>query len=106
MKTLLAKRVPNSHKGTYGRVAILGGSRGMTRAPYLASMAALRAGAGLVYTIVPKSLETIMSIMFTEAIIRPVEDKGRGCFTKDSPKSYFGSLEKYGCSGHRAWYGC
>lgn len=84
MKTLLAKRVPNSHKGTYGRVAIIGGSRGMTGAPYLASMAALRAGAGLVYTIVPKSLETIMSIKLTEAIIRPVEDKGRGCFTKDS----------------------
>ena len=40
-------------------------------------MAALRAGAGLVYTIVPKSLETIMSIKLTEAIIRPVEDKGR-----------------------------
>ena len=51
IKSLLPKRKLNSHKGTYGRVAIIGGSTGMTGAPYLSSLAALRTGAGLVYTI-------------------------------------------------------
>ncbi|NLK43456.1 MAG: NAD(P)H-hydrate dehydratase [Tissierellia bacterium] len=93
MKNLLPKRQANSHKGTYGRLAIIGGSRGMTGAPFLSSMAALRAGAGLVYTIVPKALEAIMSIKLTEAIVRPVEDKGRGVFTKDSLGPILEALE-------------
>lgn len=84
LKNLLPKRIEDSHKGTYGRVGIIGGSKGMTGAPYLASQAALRTGTGLVYTMVPKYIETIMSIKLTEAIIRPIEDKGKGHFTKES----------------------
>ncbi|WP_313756137.1 NAD(P)H-hydrate dehydratase [Tissierella sp.] len=83
IKKLLPKREKDSHKGTYGRVAIIGGSRGMVGAPYLTSMAALRTGSGLVYTIIPKSLETIMSIKLTEAIVKSAEDN-KGYFTKDS----------------------
>ncbi|NLY84893.1 MAG: NAD(P)H-hydrate dehydratase [Tissierellia bacterium] len=93
MKSLLPKRKLNSHKGTYGRVAIIGGSTGMTGAPYLSSLAALRTGAGLVYTIVPKSLEPVMSIKLTEAIIRPVEDKGKGTFTRHSLGPILEALE-------------
>lgn len=84
MKSLLPKRVKESHKGTYGRVAIIGGSRGMVGAPYLTTMAALRTGTGLVYSIVPKSLEDIMSIKLTEVIVKSVEDNDKGYFTKDS----------------------
>ncbi len=56
----------------------------MTGAPYLSSQAALRVGAGLVYTIVPKSLETIMCIKLTEVIVKSIEDKGKGHFVKES----------------------
>lgn len=84
VKTLLPQRSLNTHKGTYGRVAIIGGSRGMTGAPFLSSQSALKAGSGLVYTIIPKSLETIMSIKLTEAIIRPVEDDNKGYFSISS----------------------
>ncbi len=80
-KTLLPQRNLNTHKGTYGRVAIIGGSRGMTGAPFLSSQSALKAGSGLIYTIIPKSLETIMSIKLTEAVIRPVEDDNKGYFS-------------------------
>ena len=83
-KRLLPRRMRNTHKGTYGRVAIIGGSRGMTGAPYLSSQSALKTGSGLVYTIIPKSLETIMSIKLTESIIRPVEDDNRGYFSMNS----------------------
>jgi ADP-dependent NAD(P)H-hydrate dehydratase len=44
----LPTRKPDSHKGTYGKVLVIGGSPGMSGAPCLSSLAALRAGAGLV----------------------------------------------------------
>ncbi len=42
-------RRANSHKGTYGRLGILGGASGMIGATLLAGRAALRLGAGRVY---------------------------------------------------------
>lgn len=52
----LAPRAPDSHKGTFGRALIVAGSRGMSGAPALAGMAALRGGAGLVQVAVPASI--------------------------------------------------
>ena len=49
----LQPRDADSHKGTFGRALIVGGSRGMTGAVGLAAMAATRAGAGLVTVAVP-----------------------------------------------------
>jgi hydroxyethylthiazole kinase-like uncharacterized protein yjeF len=87
MKDLLLKRKENSHKGSYGRVAIIAGSRGMTGAPYLASKSALRTGSGLVYNIIPESLESIMCMKLTEAIIKPIIDRGTGHFVIESSNS-------------------
>jgi hydroxyethylthiazole kinase-like uncharacterized protein yjeF len=42
-------RAHNTHKGSYGDVCIVGGSRGMTGAALLSARAALRGGAGRVY---------------------------------------------------------
>lgn len=42
-------RPHNSHKGSYGDVAIVGGCRGMTGAAILAALGALHGGAGRVY---------------------------------------------------------
>jgi NAD(P)H-hydrate epimerase len=53
----LAARRPDSHKGDYGRVLVLGGSRGMAGAPSLAGMAALRSGSGLVTVATPVSVQ-------------------------------------------------
>jgi NAD(P)H-hydrate epimerase len=44
----LPARLPNSHKGTFGHVLVIGGSPGRGGATLLAGMAALRSGAGLV----------------------------------------------------------
>lgn len=53
-------RDPASHKGDYGRVLLIGGSRGMSGAIALAGMAATRSGAGLVTLAVPDAcLETV-----------------------------------------------
>lgn len=91
---LLAKRRKDSHKGSYGRVAIIAGSLGMTGAPYLTSQAALRTGSGLVYTMVPKSLANIISIKLTEAIIKPIDDMGKGHFVENSLPEILNEIDK------------
>lgn len=72
-KKIFPKRKKNTHKGYYGRIAILGGSNGMSGSVYLSSMAALRTGAGLVYNIVPKSISDILQIKTNEQIILPLD---------------------------------
>lgn len=57
----LPLRPENSHKGTFGRVLIIAGSRGMSGAACLAGLAALRGGAGLVTVAVPESLLPIVA---------------------------------------------
>ncbi|MBI4582327.1 MAG: NAD(P)H-hydrate dehydratase [Planctomycetes bacterium] len=52
----LPLRERNAHKGSFGRVLIIGGSVGMAGAPSLAGMAALRSGAGLVTIAVPEPI--------------------------------------------------
>jgi len=52
----LPPRPVEGHKGTFGRVLIVGGNDGMIGAPVLAGTAALRAGAGLVQIAVPRSI--------------------------------------------------
>ncbi len=57
----LVPRKTQSHKGDYGRVLIVGGSRGMAGAPALAGKAALRSGAGLVTLAVPRSIQATIA---------------------------------------------
>ncbi len=72
-KKIFPKRKKDTHKGDYGKIAILGGSSGMSGSVYLSSMAALRTGAGLVYNIVPKSISNILQIKTNEQIILPLD---------------------------------
>ena len=72
---LLPDRKENAHKGNFGKVLLLCGSRGFTGAAYLAAMGALRAGAGLVYLGVPESIYQIEAIKLNEAIVFPLPDR-------------------------------
>lgn len=72
---LLPDRNPESHKGDYGRILLLCGSRGYTGAAALAAMGALRSGAGLVYLGVPESIYSIEAVKLTEPIVFPLPDK-------------------------------
>ena len=56
---MLPDRPVDSHKGNYGKIFLLCGSRGYTGAAALAAMGALRCGAGLVYLAVPESIYEI-----------------------------------------------
>jgi len=56
LPTLLRQRKPESHKGDYGHVLVIGGCLEYSGAPVLCAEAALRAGAGLVTIGIPRSL--------------------------------------------------
>ena len=72
---LLPKRVPDTHKGDYGKVLLLCGSRGYTGAAALAAKAALRAGSGLVYLGVPESVYAIEAAKLDEPVVFPLPDQ-------------------------------
>ena len=69
------KRCENSHKGDYGKILIIGGSKGLTGAVALASEACVRSGAGLVTAAVPHSLNNIFEVKLTEPMTMPLNDK-------------------------------
>ncbi|WP_449242805.1 NAD(P)H-hydrate dehydratase [Desulfovibrio sp.] len=72
---LLPRTEPAMHKGAAGRVLILGGSEGLTGAPLLASLGALRGGAGLVTLGCPAGLADAARAGFPEVMALPL---GRG----------------------------
>jgi ADP-dependent NAD(P)H-hydrate dehydratase len=73
----LPTRPRDAHKGLFGRILIIGGSRGMVGAPSLAGRAALRSGAGLVRIAVPASIQlTVASLVPCATTIPLTEDAG------------------------------
>lgn len=74
MLSLLPDRDPNGHKGNFGRILLLCGSRGFTGAAALAAMGALRCGAGLVYLGVPESIYDIEAVKLLEPVVFPLPE--------------------------------
>ena len=69
---LLPKRKRNSHKGSYGKAAIVAGSSAYTGAAYLSTTACLRSGAGYTTLFVPKGILPYYILKCPEALLRPL----------------------------------
>lgn len=72
--SLLPDRNPWGHKGDFGKLLLLCGSRGYTGAAFFAAMGALRSGAGLVFLGVPESIYVIEAVKLNEPVIFPLPD--------------------------------
>ncbi len=72
---LLPDRPAWGHKGTFGKILLLCGSRGYTGAAYLAAMGALRTGTGLCFLGVPESIYEIEAVKVNEPVIFPLPDE-------------------------------
>lgn len=73
--SLLPDRDPWGHKGSFGKILLLCGSRGFTGAAYLAAMGALRCGAGLVFLGVPESIYAIEAVKLNEPVVFPLPEE-------------------------------
>lgn len=78
MSLLIPERQRYSHKGDYGHILIIAGSRGKTGAAFMCAKACLRAGAGLVTVGVPESLMDVFQSRAVEEMTLVLPDKGDG----------------------------
>ncbi len=76
----LGERKIASHKGTYGHVVVFAGSKGHLGAGYLACLAALRAGCGLVTYCLPQSAFERFDARYPEIMCDTVPDAGTEAF--------------------------
>jgi hydroxyethylthiazole kinase-like uncharacterized protein yjeF len=74
----MPRRTPMSTKFSSGNVFIIGGSRGLTGAPCMAALAAMRAGAGYVTVGAPASLEQSFTVRLLEAMMVGLPEDGDG----------------------------
>ena len=70
---LLPKRKVDSNKGTYGKLLMITGSKGMSGAAYLGALAAYRTGTGLVQIYTAEENRVILQSQIPEAIITTYE---------------------------------
>jgi NAD(P)H-hydrate epimerase len=78
VRPLVEPRAPDSHKGDFGRMTIIAGSRGKTGAAHLAAMGALKSGAGLVTVATPASCLATVAAMAPEYMTEPLADTKNG----------------------------
>lgn len=81
---VLAPRPADGHKGTFGKILIVGGSVGFGGAPALAGKAALRSGAGLVRVAVPQSILPIVAGLEPCYTTIPLADDADGRISSDA----------------------
>jgi ADP-dependent NAD(P)H-hydrate dehydratase len=85
-------RDDDTHKGTFGRVVIVAGSRGMAGAASLTGLGALRGGAGLVYLAVPVGIANTVSAVEPSYLTQPLAEDADGRIAADPREEPFPTL--------------
>ncbi len=91
----IRRRGLNTHKGDYGHVLIIGGSKDYIGAPVISSLAALKTGAGLVTMAIPACIAGMVSGRVPEVIPVSLSDEGGylGRKAADELKDFMGGVD-------------
>ncbi len=90
----MARRWQDGHKGDFGRVLVVGGSRGMIGAPALSANAALRCGAGRVRLALPESIYLCVAMLAPCATFHPIKEDENGMISSKCLNSLFNLIEE------------
>lgn len=74
----------DAHKGNVGDVLVVGGSRGMSGAAFLAAKGALRTGAGKVTVACPASVNAVLEVKTTCVMTRPLPESAAGTLARSA----------------------
>jgi len=94
IKKIFHTRKPDSHKGNYGHVLILAGSRGKGGAAGLSALAALRAGCGLCTLALPDSCQKAFELHPMEVMTVPLPETSSGALSLKAKEPIIKLLEK------------
>lgn len=81
---MIPKRIENSNKGTYGKVLITAGCKGMSGAAFLSALAAYRTGAGLCKFLTAEENRSILQTLLPEAVFEAYDEKSDLEMTADA----------------------
>ena len=87
VRRLLPKRKRNVHKGSFGKAAIVAGSKAYTGAAYLSAAACLRAGAGYTTLFVPENILPFYLLKAPEILLKSICDGTEFSFEQSRMKA-------------------
>jgi len=96
VRRVLPRRVRDSHKGTFGHVHIVAGSRGKSGAALMAGLASLRSGAGLATLWTPESLLRDLTGKYPELMMEPVAETEEGTCDQSAADTILARSEEIG----------
>lgn len=99
VSSFLLPRAAKAHKGDFGHVAIVSGSRGKSGAAALAALAALRTGSGLVTACVPDSVQPLVASFRSEIMTEGLASTQKGTFAARAADRLLKLLEEKDAAG-------
>ncbi len=95
LRSLFPRRSRVSHKGTYGRVLLVGGSREFSGAIAMAARSAVRSGVGLVYVLTPGEAAAAVASLVPEAMVHAASDRVDGSLAAEALTNWNHELDDF-----------
>lgn len=97
IKGMVIPRENDSHKGDYGHLCVIGGSRGKAGAVMMTGLASLKSGAGLLTIAAPDILSDMINIALFEGMVLPLKVDESGFIHPYSADEILDKSDKFTC---------